>query len=57
MLILIRKIGQTIHIGNNIACKIILIQGEQVKIGIDAPEAVSVHRSEINKRIKSEIRA
>ncbi|MDN3653420.1 carbon storage regulator CsrA [Thalassotalea ponticola] len=57
MLILTRTIGQVIHIGNNITCKIISIQGEQVKVGIEAPKTVSVHRSEIYKRIRSELNA
>lgn len=54
MLILTRKIGEKIIVGNDICFVILGIKGNQVKIGIEAPENVSVHREEIYERIKAE---
>jgi len=47
MLVLTRKTNQSIHIGDDIKIKVIQIDGDQVKLGIDAPENVEIHRSEI----------
>lgn len=47
MLVLTRKTNQSIHIGDDIKIKVIQIDGDQVKLGIDAPEYVEIHRSEI----------
>lgn len=54
MLILTRKKGETIQIGNEIEIKIISIQGDQVKIGIEAPKTVEVYRKEIYEQIQEE---
>ena len=54
MLILTRKIGQTIKIGDDVDITVLGVQGKQVRIGIDAPREVSVHREEIYKRIEAE---
>ncbi|MEG6532197.1 carbon storage regulator CsrA [Caldibacillus thermoamylovorans] len=54
MLILARKKGEAIQIGNEIEIKIISIQGDQVKIGIDAPKTVEVYRKEIYEQIQEE---
>lgn len=54
MLILTRRVGETIMIGDNITATILGVKGNQVRIGIHAPRDVSVHREEIYKRIKSE---
>ena len=54
MLILTRKAGEAIAIGEEIKVTILGIQGKQVKIGISAPEKVSVFREEIFKKIQLE---
>ena len=53
MLTLTRSIDETITIGNDITCTVISIQGSQVKLGINAPRDVEVHREEIYFRIKA----
>ncbi|MCI7478947.1 carbon storage regulator CsrA [[Pasteurella] aerogenes] len=52
MLILTRKVGESLLIGDDISVTILNIRGNQVKIGVDAPKDVSVHREEIYQRIK-----
>ncbi len=52
MLILTRKMGEGICIGDAITLKIIEIRGNQVRLGVDAPRDVSVHREEIYEQIK-----
>ena len=52
MLVLTRKVGETVLIGNDISISVLNIRGNQVKIGIKAPKDVSVHREEIYRRIK-----
>jgi carbon storage regulator len=54
MLILTRKLGEAITIENDIKITVLSIQGKQVKLGVLAPDNVSVHREEIFKKIKSE---
>jgi len=54
MLILTRRPGETIFIGDEVRIKILGIKGNQVRIGIEAPDAVAVHREEIYDRIKAE---
>lgn len=54
MLILTRKVGESLLIGDDISVTILNIRGNQVKIGVDAPKDVSVHREEIYQRIKDE---
>ena len=54
MLILTRKLGEVICIGNRTRVKILAIKGYQVRIGIEAPLEISVHREEVFKRIKQE---
>lgn len=55
MLILTRKVGESINIGDDITVTILGVQGLQVRLGINAPKNVSVHREEIYKRIQAEI--
>jgi len=54
MLILTRKLGESITIENDIKITVLGIYGKQVKLGIVAPDNVSVHREEIFKRIQEE---
>ena len=56
MLILTRSITQTITIGDDISVSVLGVKGNQVRIGIDAPKDVAVHRSEIYDRIANERR-
>ena len=52
MLILTRKVGESVLIGNDISITILSVRGNQVKVGVEAPKEVSVHREEIYQRIK-----
>jgi len=54
VLILTRKIGEAIAIGEDIKLTVLGIQGKQVKLGITAPDKISVYREEIFKKIQSE---
>lgn len=53
MLILSRRIDETIRIGDDITLTILDVKGQQVRIGINAPEDVEVHREEIYERIQT----
>ena len=57
MLVLTRRLGETIVIGDDIVIKIVDIHGKQIRIGIDAPAEVSVYRGEIYDRIMLENKA
>jgi carbon storage regulator len=54
MLVMTRRIDERIMIGPNITLTILAVQGSQVRIGIDAPRDVTVHREEIYRRIELE---
>jgi carbon storage regulator len=54
MQILTRRVGETIVIAENIRVTILGVKGNQVRVGIDAPKDVAVHREEIYKRIQDE---
>ncbi len=54
VLILTRRTGETLNIGDNIKVTVLGIKGNQVRIGIDAPKDVPVHREEIYEKIKNE---
>ncbi|WP_047153543.1 carbon storage regulator CsrA [Aneurinibacillus tyrosinisolvens] len=56
MLVLTRKKGESIVIGDNITVKIISTEGDQVKIAIDAPRHVEIHRQEVYEAIQAENR-
>ncbi len=54
MLILTRRVGATIFIGDEVRLTVLGIKGNQVRIGIEAPDAVPIHREEIYDRIQAE---
>jgi carbon storage regulator len=54
MLILTRKIGESLMIGDEVTCTVLGVQGNQVRVGINAPKSVAVHREEIYERIQAE---
>lgn len=54
MLILGRKIGETLMIGDEVTVTILSVKGNQVRVGVDAPKHVSVHREEIAARIAAQ---
>lgn len=56
MLVLTRKRDESIIIGDNIKVTVVDVRGDQVKIGIDAPRSISVHREEIYNEIQAENR-
>jgi len=54
MLILTRRVGETLMIGDDVTVTVLGVKGNQVRIGVNAPKDVSVHREEIYERIKKE---
>jgi carbon storage regulator len=54
MLILTRRVGETLMIGNDVTVTVLGVKGNQVRIGVNAPKDVAVHREEIFDRIKRE---
>ena len=57
MLVLTRKKGQSLHIGDNIRIVVLEVTGDTVRIGIEAPPEVAIYRSEIYQAIQEENRA
>lgn len=54
MLILTRRVGETVMIGNNVTVTVLGVKGNQVRLGVNAPREIAVHREEIYERIKRE---
>ena len=54
MLILTRRVGETLMVGEEVTVTVLEVKGSQVRIGINAPKEISVHREEIYKRIQNE---
>lgn len=54
MLILTRRVGETLMIGDDVTVTVLGVKGNQVRVGVSAPKEVSVHREEIYERIKQE---
>ncbi|HMH27130.1 MAG TPA: carbon storage regulator CsrA [Steroidobacteraceae bacterium] len=54
MLILTRRVGETVIVGNDVAVTIVAVKGNQIRIGISAPKNVPIHREEIYERIRRE---
>jgi len=57
MLVLTRKLGESIRINDNIVIKVVELDNRHVKLGIDAPKDISINREEIYERIQKENRA
>jgi carbon storage regulator len=55
MLILTRRVGETVMIGDSVTVTIIGVKGTQIRIGINAPKNITVHREEIYDRIRREL--
>lgn len=55
MLILTRRTGEKVFIGNEVTLTVLGVRGNQVRFGIDAPKSIPVHREEIYERIKREL--
>ncbi|PKG80710.1 carbon storage regulator [Colwellia sp. 75C3] len=55
MLILTRKVGETLMIGDDVTITVLGVKGSQVRIGINAPNDIAVHREEIFNKIQTEL--
>ena len=55
MLILTRRVGETLMVGDDVTVTVLGVKGNQVRIGVNAPKDVAVHRKEIYQRIQKEM--
>jgi carbon storage regulator len=55
MLVLSRVVGELISIGDNISIRVVAVNGNNVRFGVEAPKNINVHRSEIYERIKRKL--
>ena len=54
MLILTRRPGESLHLGENIKIKILSVQGKQIKLGLDVPKDMTVYREEVYLRVQAQ---
>jgi carbon storage regulator len=54
MLILTRRVGESLMIGNNVTVTVLGVNGNQVRLGVNAPKEVEVHREEVYERVQAE---
>ncbi|NNF17445.1 MAG: carbon storage regulator CsrA [Gammaproteobacteria bacterium] len=54
MLILTRRVGETVMIGDDVTVTVLGVKGNQVRVGVNAPKDIAVHREEIYERIKND---
>ncbi|MNP47371.1 Carbon storage regulator [compost metagenome] len=55
MLVLSRVVGETISIGDNISVRVLAINGNNIRFGVEAPQDVAVHRAEVYERIQTKV--
>ncbi|WPN48534.1 MULTISPECIES: carbon storage regulator CsrA [unclassified Pseudomonas] len=55
MLVLSRVVGEIISIGDNISVRVLAINGNNIRFGVEAPQDVAVHRSEVYERIRTKV--
>jgi carbon storage regulator len=55
MLVLSRVVGETISIGENISVRVLAINGNNIRFGVEAPQDVAVHRAEVYERIQTKV--
>jgi len=57
MLILTRRVGEALKIGDEVSITVLRVKGDQVRLGIEAPKSVTVHREELAERLEREASA
>jgi carbon storage regulator len=57
MLILTRRVGESLHIGTDVEVTVLGVKGAQIRLGIEAPRSLSIHRHEVFVRLETETRA